>query len=303
MMIPAESVARARQTDILEVARRYGTLKRIGSAEYEGPCPVCGGKDRFGVNTKKRLWNCRGCGKGGDVITLARHASGATFAQAVTALAGEALAGFKAARGDCPDNDAARQHKRASWLWAQRSPLAGSIAETYLRKARSYHGPLPATLGFLRAFEGYPPALIAAFAMPGDEPEPGVLVAPKDVGAVHLIALKPDGSAKADIETAKRTIGSPRGLPIVVAPVNNLSGLAITEGLEDALSVHEGTGLGAWAAGGACFMPRLTAAVPSYVECVTIFAHPDKTGRSNARMLAQGLADRWLEVLVEGATC
>jgi hypothetical protein len=309
MRVPAESVARAREADILEVARRYGTLCRVGGAEYAGPCPVCGGKDRFSVNTKKRLWNCRKCGRGGDVISLGQHADGATFAQAVAALSGEgeALAGFKASQlnldrpGDDDDKAALRQHKKASWLWAQRSPLAGSIAETYLRKARGYHGPVPATLGFLRPFKDYPPALIAAFAMPGDDPGSGALVAPKDVGAVHLIALKADGSGKADIEVPKRTIGSPGGLPIVVAPVNDLLGLAITEGLEDALSVYEGTGLGVWAAAGACFMPRLAAAVASYVECATIFAHPDETGRTNALMLAQRLADRGLEVFVEGA--
>ena len=34
------------------------------------------------------------------------------------------------------------------------------------------------------------------------------------------------------------------GLPIVVAPVNDSLGLAITEGIEDALSVHEATGFG-----------------------------------------------------------
>ena len=84
------AVERAREADILALAERLGSkLKRAGASEYVGPCPVCGGKDRFSVNIKKQLWNCRGCGKGGDVIGLAQHAGGATFVEAVAALSGE----------------------------------------------------------------------------------------------------------------------------------------------------------------------------------------------------------------------
>ena len=84
------AIEQAREADILALAERLGSkLKRAGASEYVGPCPVCGGKDRFGVNIKKQVWNCRGCGKGGDVIGLAQHAGGATFAEAVAALSGE----------------------------------------------------------------------------------------------------------------------------------------------------------------------------------------------------------------------
>ncbi len=88
-------IERARQADLLQVAQRFGALKRVGVSEYVGPCPVCGGKDRFSVNIKKQVWNCRGCGKGGDAIGLAQHAGGATFAEAVAALSGETRASFK----------------------------------------------------------------------------------------------------------------------------------------------------------------------------------------------------------------
>jgi hypothetical protein len=191
-----------------------------------------------------------------------------------------------------------RQHEKAAWLWTQRRPFEDSIGETYLRQARGYGGPLPATLGFLPRKGEHSPALIAAFGLP-QESEPGVLAAPKDVGAVLLIALKPDGSGKADVEHPKKTIGSPAGLPIAVAPVNDLLGLAITEGLEDALSVAEATGLGAWAAGGASFMAKLAAAVPHYVECVTLFAHADQAGRKGAGDLESLLLNRGIEVRLD----
>jgi hypothetical protein len=191
-----------------------------------------------------------------------------------------------------------RQHEKAAWLWAQRRPLEGSIGETYLRQARGYGGPLPATLGFLPRKGEHLPALLAAFALP-QESEPRVLRPPANVGAVLLIALAPDGSGKADVEHPKKTIGSPAGLPIAVAPVNDLLGLAITEGLEDALSVAEATGLGVWAAGGASFMPKLAAAVPSYVECVTNVAHADQAGRKGARDLERLLVNRGIEVRLD----
>lgn len=293
----------ARQADLLKVAQRFGALKRVGASEYVGPCPVCGGKDRFSVSINKQLWNCRGCGKGGDVIGLAQHAGGATFPEAVAALSGDPQTSFKPPpRKRDPDDegdDFRRRRETARWLWAQRGPLARSIAEIYLREARRYEGPLPATLGFLRPFKGYPPSLIAAFAMP-EEAEPGVLRAPGHVASVQLIALKPDGSGKAAVEVQKRTIGSPKGVPIVVAPANDLLAISIHEGVEDALSAHEATGLGAWASGGASFLPHLADAVPSYIETITVVAHRDEAGRIGAGELARRLAARGFKVLLHG---
>jgi hypothetical protein len=193
-----------------------------------------------------------------------------------------------------------RQHDKAAWLWSQRRPIAGSTAETYLRKARGYAGLLPKTLGFLPTRKpDQHPAMIAAFGVV-DEPEPGVLGAPDDVTAVHLTLLKTDGSDKADVKPNKLIIGRPLGRPIVLAPPNDLLGLAITEGIEDALTTHQATGLGAWAASSAPFMPALADTVPDYIEAVTIYAHADKAGQDGAHKLAHALHRRGLEVMIEG---
>lgn len=71
-----------------ELARRGHHLRRSG-AEQIGPCPICGGHDRFSVNPRKGVWNCRGCGKGGDVIDLVRHFDGCDFEEAVRHLVGD----------------------------------------------------------------------------------------------------------------------------------------------------------------------------------------------------------------------
>jgi putative DNA primase/helicase len=65
-------VEEARAVRIEDEAARRG-IKLHGGNERSGPCPVCGGTDRFSINVKKQLWNCRHCGKGGDVIALVRH--------------------------------------------------------------------------------------------------------------------------------------------------------------------------------------------------------------------------------------
>ena len=91
-------------------------------------------------------------------------------------------------------------------------------------------------------------------------------------------------------------------MPMVLGPPNDLLGLAIAEGVEDALSVYQSTGLGTWASGGASGLPALANVIPMYVECI-IFAHPDdKAGRDGARKLASALraARTQITVAIEG---
>ena len=81
-------VATARSVHIEDELARRG-IKLNGKNERAGPCPKCGGGDRFSINIKKQVFNCRGCGVGGDVIALVRHLDGVGFIEACTTLAGE----------------------------------------------------------------------------------------------------------------------------------------------------------------------------------------------------------------------
>lgn len=66
-------VQKARDWPFKEVAERLGRVTKNG-AEWQGPCPRCGGTDRYAVNTKKPAWLCRGCDAGGgDALSLAAH--------------------------------------------------------------------------------------------------------------------------------------------------------------------------------------------------------------------------------------
>src|SRR6516164_346318 len=80
-------VEQARAVHIEDELARRG-IKVSGKVERDGPCPKCGGDDRFAINIKKGLFNCRGCKAGGDVIALVRWLDGVGFIEACTTLAG-----------------------------------------------------------------------------------------------------------------------------------------------------------------------------------------------------------------------
>jgi hypothetical protein len=140
------------------------------------------------------------------------------------------------------DRVAAARH-----LWGCRSKDT-SMVERYLA-ARGYRGPLPASISFLPPDTYAHPAMIAKFGF-GD-----------DVCGVHLTFLNEAGTDKADVRPQKIMLGKFIGWPIVLAEPNDLLGLCISEGIETALSAHMATGLGAWAAGSATFLPYLADAV------------------------------------------
>lgn len=82
-------VERARVAPLLEVAQRAGAQLRRAGAEMVGPCPLCGGTDRFAVNPKQGVWNCRGALGGGDAISLIMHVHACEFVEAVEFITGE----------------------------------------------------------------------------------------------------------------------------------------------------------------------------------------------------------------------
>ena len=196
--------------------------------------------------------------------------------------------------------EAKAQARKVAYLWRKGRRAAGSPAEVYLR-ARGLNGSIPRTFRYLAAEWDHPHALMCPFGV-ASEPEPGQLaLADRGVKAVQLIKLLPDGSDRDRSGVGKVTVGKGSvGHPIVCAPPNDLLGLAITEGIEDALSVQEATGLGAWASGGSGRLAALADAVPSYIEVVTIFVHPD--AERDARALAGALHARGIEVFLKPET-
>lgn len=79
---------KARAVPIEREIERRGIHLR-GGVDRCGPCPKCGGVDRFSINTTKQIFNCRGCDVGGDVIAFVQHVDGVDFAHACQTLTGE----------------------------------------------------------------------------------------------------------------------------------------------------------------------------------------------------------------------
>ena len=71
-------IERARGVRIEDEVERRGIPLRGRGVDRCGPCPVCGGEDRFAINAAKQCFLCRGCGARGDVITLVQHLEAAT---------------------------------------------------------------------------------------------------------------------------------------------------------------------------------------------------------------------------------
>ncbi|MFZ1106768.1 MAG: toprim domain-containing protein [Rhodomicrobium sp.] len=209
---------------------------------------------------------------------------------------------IEAGRKEAQDREReARQQRigKARYLWRASRPIQRTPAERYLREVRGISCALPPTLRFLPASRpGYHPALIAAYGLPR-EPEPGRLeIGEDEIQAVQLTLLAENGLAKAVNEAglSKIGIGPSLGTPIVVAPIPDSLTLAICEGVEDALSIHEATGIGAWASTGAKKLAALAPTLPKYIETIAIFADEDADGRAGAQALAKILRGRDCEI-------
>src|SRR5918911_4339188 len=93
MVMPAtrlaiDTEAIKQRTDLLGLIGADTRLKKVAmtsGGEYAGPCPFCGGRDRFRVQPERGRWWCRGCSDGSrwqDAIAYVRKRDGVDFAEA-----------------------------------------------------------------------------------------------------------------------------------------------------------------------------------------------------------------------------
>lgn len=74
------------QADLVGIIGKHTTLKRAGK-EFKGNCPFHGEKTpSFYVNPQKNVYNCFGCGVGGNAISFLRDYENQTFMEAVQEL-------------------------------------------------------------------------------------------------------------------------------------------------------------------------------------------------------------------------
>ena len=173
--------------------------------------------------------------------------------------------------------EAQRKAEQANRVWQEALPVAGTVAEAYLR-GRGITCPLPATLRFhASCWHGATakrhPALIAAVQGSG-------------MAAVHRTYLQPDGSGKADVEPAKAMLGATAGAAVRLT--HGPGPLVVAEGIETALSLTSGL-LGrpatVWAALSTSGIRGLH--LPPQPGRLTIAPDGDTAGREAANALAE----------------
>jgi len=82
---------KARAVRIEDVLAMRGIKLTGRGTNLKGPCPVCGGDDRFGVSLAKQRFLCHKCRIRGDVISLVETLDHVGFKAAVEKLVGQSL--------------------------------------------------------------------------------------------------------------------------------------------------------------------------------------------------------------------
>lgn len=247
--------------------RNYGTA----------PCPICQPERSKGQNALTLA-----DGKNGRLLLDCKK-SGCDFAEILAA------AGVSPADYTAPDPsilaqreaerraEAEKRARQAQGLWQEAQPVAGSLAETYLR-GRGITCPLPETLRFHPAC-WHPtakrfPALVA-------------LVEGGEGFAVHRTYLATDGTGKAAVDPAKAMLGAVSGGAVRLT--DGQGPLVVAEGIETALSLVSGLLRGpatVWAALSTSGMAGLR--LPDRKNGkLTIAPDGDAAGREAAHKLAE----------------
>jgi Toprim domain/CHC2 zinc finger len=266
-----------------EIARRG--MKLIGrGADRCGPCPICGGRDRFSINLKKQVWNCRGCSKGGDVLDLVQHLDDADFRTAVRTLAGTERKPITPTRPPATSkHDDAENSERALRIWNDASPIAGTLAEVYL------HG---------RKLHDLPGADVLRFhpACPFDGGRQDCLISLYR----NIITNEPQAISRAAIDAAgnkidRLTLGPTKGAAINVDADENVEyGLTVGEGLETCLAARQLGFRPSWSVGSAGAIRNFP--VLSGIDALTILVdhdEADRNGRRAGQEAAHECGKRW----------
>jgi len=210
-------------------------LRRAGKALI-GNCPCCGYKNALSVTEKdgKRLFYCHaGCAQG-DLWAMVRDADGASNWQPVRHTEARPV--------DKGLDDYIRR------LWQSSLPARGSAVDTYLN-ARRISNDIPTALRSLprhlhKNTGIYYPVMLAA-----------VTDYTGKLQALHRTYLAIDGKNKAPVEPSKMTLGAVGGYATHLAKAGEK--LAVTEGIENGLSILQAKAIPTWAALSAGGIERL----------------------------------------------
>jgi hypothetical protein len=172
--------------------------------------------------------------------------------------------------------EAAKRAAQAKQVWTEAQPIAGTLAETYLRGRG-----ITCDLGQVLRFHG------ECWHGPTARRYPALVAAVQGASfpAVHRTYLRADGSGKADIDPAKLMLGAVAGGAVRLT--EGPGPLVVAEGIETALSLASGllrTPATVWAALSTSGIRGLR--LPDQSGRLTIAPDGDTAGREAANALA-----------------
>lgn len=259
-----------------------------------GPCPVCGGKDRFRFDNKegRGTWFCSHCGAGNG-IDLVMKVKGIQFFEAAKMveqhIGYSRVDSFKAKTSDRQEKD---RRDQMTALWGSAKPLAADdLASRYLA-ARGLKAADTASLRFIRELPFHPenkprvllPAMLAKFAAPDGKS-----------AMLHRTFLTEPGR-KADLGGKERMFMPgkvPQGGAVRLGPVAETMGVA--EGIETAMSAAQINGIPVWATCTAGALMKWQP--PKGCKNVIVFGDLDAsfTGQMASYSLAYRLRGEWCD--------
>lgn len=290
-MLPNRKVSEIATGRWPAILMHFGVAESFLSGKH-GPCPVCGGRDRFRFDNKagRGTWICNHCGSH-DGFAMLQILKGWTFKEAAFQV--EQIVGTVEQVEVKQQSDEAKKMAAVKRIWNESEPVSkGDPVWLYLNRriglelipaCLRYHPALPYVDG--ETVEHHP-ALVAAVTSHDN----------KGVG-VHRIYLTTDGY-KANVESAKKLMtGKPMdGASIKLGGAGESIGIA--EGIETALSASRLFSVPVWAAISANMMEKWLP--PEGANRVIVFGDNDEsyTGQASAYVLAKRLHLKGLSVEV-----
>ena len=268
-----------------------GILLELGLPETclrdkHGPCPLCGGNDRFRWDNKdgRGTYICTHCGAG-DGMKLAIEFMAEDFhivASRIDLICGNLKTDTQAPRREMSEDE--RRNMLRSVYAASTQMTPDCLAGKYLAARGIDDTSYPKGLRFAPAVSdgegGVRPCMIAV-----------VSDAEGKAVTMHRTFLRPDGLAKAEMKGARKLMpGSvPDGAAIRLSDGPSLV-LGIAEGIETALAASRIYSLPVWASISAVMLAKWTP--PDWCEEVAIFGDNDANfaGQAATYALAHRLA-------------
>ena len=271
-MTEAREVAKGRWREILPA---FGVESRF-LVNRHGPCPVCGGEDRFRFDDRLQLggYYCSQCGPG-DGFTLIGKITGLPFHELAERVR-QMLGHSSDYQGPVGDIEEIRQREKMKTVWeGSRTPEVGGTIANYLEHRV---GCLWPSQELREAFYSRSPVMVARI----------LDYSGQRAVNLHLTILTHDGR-KADLEVSKRVMKGklPDGCAIRLGPEKAVMGVA--EGIETAISAAIMFDMPVWACINGTLLSKWIP--PAKAEQVTVFGDNDAnfTGQSKAYHLANRL--------------